>query len=59
MNLYIKNIKELIQIEEQSVLYRAGKDMQTMHTIKDAWLKIENDIIADFGNRISSVHRVV
>ena len=49
MGLYIKNIKELIQVEEQPALYRAGKDMQIMHTIQDAWLKIENDIIADFG----------
>ncbi|MDR2407790.1 MAG: imidazolonepropionase [Bacteroidales bacterium] len=49
MALVIKNIKELIQVEEPVVLYRAGKDMKTMYTIKDAWLKIENDFIADFG----------
>jgi imidazolonepropionase len=49
MILYIKNIKELVQVEFQPVLYRAGKEMATMHTIKDAWLKIENDSIADFG----------
>ncbi|MDR0602758.1 MAG: imidazolonepropionase [Bacteroidales bacterium] len=49
MALVIKNIKELIQVEEQPVLYRAGKDMKTMHTIKDAWLKIEDDLIVDFG----------
>ena len=49
MALYIKNIKELVQVEDQAVLYRAGKDMQTMHTIKDAWLKIEQDSISDFG----------
>jgi imidazolonepropionase len=49
MALFIKNIKELIQVEEHPVLYRAGKDMKTMHTIKDAWIKIENDFIADFG----------
>lgn len=49
MALYIKNIKELVQVEDQPVLYRAGKEMTTMHTIKDAWLKTENDSIADFG----------
>jgi imidazolonepropionase len=49
MNTVIKNIKELVQIEEQPVLYRAGKEMSTMHTIKNAWLKIENGTIADFG----------
>ena len=49
MILYIKNIKELVQVEEQPVLYRAGKEMANMFTIKDAWLKIEDDVIADFG----------
>jgi imidazolonepropionase len=49
MALFIKNIKELIQVEEQPVLYRAGEEMKTMHTIKDAWVKIEGDLIADFG----------
>ena len=49
MSLLIKNIKELIQTEENPVLYRAGKEMQTMHTIKNAWLKTEENKIADFG----------
>ncbi len=49
MALYIKNIKELVQVEDQPVLYRAGKEMATMYTVKDAWLKIDNDSIADFG----------
>jgi len=49
MHLFIKNIKELVQVEEQLVLYRAGKEMSTMHTIKNAWLKIGNGKIADFG----------
>ena len=49
MSLYIKNINELIQVEERPVLYRAGKDMSILHTIKDAWLQIQGDKIADFG----------
>ena len=49
MGLLIKNIKELIQVEEEPVLYRAGKDMGILHTIKDAWLQMEGDIIVDFG----------
>ncbi|MDR0368193.1 MAG: imidazolonepropionase [Bacteroidales bacterium] len=48
MALYIKNIKELVQVESQPALYRAGKEMATMHTLKDAWLKIENDLISGF-----------
>jgi len=50
MSLLIKNIKELIQVEETPVLYRAGADMQTMHTVKNAWLKTEEDKIVDFGS---------
>lgn len=54
--LLIKNIKELVQVEENSVLYRAGAKMQEMHTIKDAWLLIKNDKIEDFGqmNQLTS-----
>ncbi|MCL2130920.1 MAG: imidazolonepropionase [Lentimicrobiaceae bacterium] len=49
MSLLIKNIKELVQTEENPVLYRAGKEMQTLHTIKNAWLKTADNTIADFG----------
>ncbi|MDD4210594.1 MAG: imidazolonepropionase [Bacteroidales bacterium] len=47
--LLLKNIKELIQVEEKPVLYREGGKMREMHTIKDAWLLIEKDKIKDFG----------
>ena len=47
--LLLKNIKELIQVEEKPVLYREGAKMREMHTIKDAWLLIEKDKIKDFG----------
>lgn len=47
--LLLKNIKELIQVEEKPVLYREGDKMREMHTIKDAWLLIEKDKIKDFG----------
>ena len=40
MRLLIKNIKELIQIEYHAVAYKAGKDMQNMQTLKQAWLLI-------------------
>ena len=38
MTLIVKNIKELVQVEEQPVQLRAGKDMQTLHTIKNDYL---------------------
>lgn len=49
MTLIVKNIKELVQIEEEPVLLRAGKDMQTVHTIKNAFLVVKEGKIFDFG----------
>lgn len=49
MTLIVKNIKELVQVEEQPVQLRAGKDMQTLHTIKNAFLIVKEDKIFDFG----------
>lgn len=49
MSLLIKNIKSLINIEESTVKWVAGKDMQNLKTIDDAYLLIENDKMADFG----------
>lgn len=49
MNLLITNIKELVQVEEQPQLKVCGKDMSKINTIKNAFLFIENGIIADFG----------
>jgi len=50
MKILIKNIKELIQVEEQSRSLVAGKDMAQLGTIKDAWLSIEGETIKDFGS---------
>lgn len=41
------NIKELIGITEKSIL--RGSEMNTLHTIKDAFLAVENGKILDFG----------
>lgn len=56
--LLLKNIKELIQVEEKPVLYREGAKMREMHTIKDAWLLIEKDKIKDFGQMQSITDEV-
>lgn len=45
----IKNIKELIQVEQVAKLKVSGKEMAILPTIKNAWLAIEDDIIVDFG----------
>ena len=47
--LLIKNIKELIQVEESPKVMVAGKDMAILPTIANAYLLIEDDKIADFG----------
>ncbi|CAM1357443.1 imidazolonepropionase [Tenacibaculum halocynthiae] len=50
MTTLLINIKELIQIRENSVKKVAGKDMNVLPTLKNAFLLIENDIIIDYGS---------
>lgn len=47
--LLIKNIKELIQVDEQLIGKICGKDMAKLSTLKDAWLLVEKDKISSFG----------
>ncbi|MCF8227776.1 MAG: imidazolonepropionase [Bacteroidales bacterium] len=49
MALLIRNIKELVQVEEIPVKWRSGQDMAQMKTIKDAYLVIQDERIASFG----------
>ncbi|MCD4746436.1 MAG: imidazolonepropionase, partial [Bacteroidales bacterium] len=49
MKLLIKNIKELIQVEDKPILKVCGKEMSEFNTIKNAYLLIEEDKIAAFG----------
>ena len=49
MALLIKNIKKLVQVETKPVLLRAGKDMQTVKCIDNAYLLTDGDKIVDFG----------
>ena len=49
MKILIKNIKQLVQVEEIPHLKVAGKDMKNLPCIDDAWLAIENDKIVGFG----------
>jgi len=49
MSLLIKNIKSLVNIDYESRKCAAGKDMQKLNTIEDAYLLIEEDKIFDFG----------
>lgn len=50
MRILIKNIKQLVQVEDDPRLKVSGKEMKNMECINNAWLAIENDKIAGFGN---------
>jgi imidazolonepropionase len=45
----ITNIKELLQVRETSVAKVSGAEMAVLPTIKNAFLILEDDLIADFG----------
>lgn len=50
MGVLIRNIKELIQVEDKPKLFVAGKEMAQLNTVKDAWLCIKDDRISAFGS---------
>lgn len=49
MKILIKNIKQLVQVEESPQLKVLGKDMKNLSCIDDAWLALEDDKIVGFG----------
>ena len=49
MAILVKNIKKLIQVENQPVELRAGKEMQTLICIDDAFLITKGELIFEFG----------
>ncbi|MGO4904052.1 imidazolonepropionase [Flavobacterium sp. W20_MBD1_R3] len=46
----IINIKELLQIRDSSITKVSGAEMAILPTIKNAYLVIQNGLIADFGS---------
>ena len=49
MKVLIINIKELIQVRDIGILKVSGAEMKELPTIKNAFLLIENNRIADYG----------
>lgn len=49
MRLLIKNIKQLVQVEEQPRGVVKGAEMKVLPTIENAFLLIKDDLIEDFG----------
>jgi len=50
MRLILQNIKELVQVDPKSRLWVAGKSMTEVHTLKNAFLIIQDEQIKDFGH---------
>jgi len=49
VKILIKNIKELVQVEDKPVLKVCGQNMSEIHRIKNAYLLVDKNIIQDFG----------
>jgi imidazolonepropionase len=49
MKILLENIKELVQVVDEPILFRAGGDMSTVSTIKNAFLIIRDEVIEEFG----------
>lgn len=49
MHILIKNIKELVKVENKPQLKVSGANMAKLQTIQNAYLWIQNDRIAGFG----------
>ncbi|MCU4163764.1 imidazolonepropionase [Carboxylicivirga caseinilyticus] len=49
-NLIIKNIKSLIQTEDQHRPFVAGSDMASLPAIHDAWLEVKGGMIKEYGS---------
>ncbi|MEO8761810.1 MAG: imidazolonepropionase [Bacteroidia bacterium] len=48
--ILIKNIKKLVQLRDADTQKIAGKEMDVLPFLDDAWLAIDNGIIADYGS---------
>ncbi len=49
MKILLENIKKLVQVVEEPLLFRAGADMSTVTTIENAFLIIRDEVIEEFG----------
>lgn len=50
MKILLENIKELVQVIEKPLLFRAGAEMRTISTIKNAFLIIRDEVIEEYGS---------
>jgi len=50
MRLLFKHIKELVQVRKEAVTFVAGQEMKELPTIKNAYLLVEDGLIAAYGS---------
>jgi len=48
--ILIKNIKKLVQLRDAQTQKISGKEMDNLPCMDDAWLAIDNGVIADYGS---------
>lgn len=49
MGVIIRNIRELLGIIEDGAVMKSGSEMAEVGSLKDAWVRIENGLISDYG----------
>jgi imidazolonepropionase len=49
IRLLLKNIKSLVQVREPNCLKVSGAEMKELPCIENAWMAVDNGIIADYG----------
>jgi imidazolonepropionase len=49
LNILIKNIRQLVQVEKSPAKKVSGKSMGSLPSMENAWLSIKNGLIYDFG----------
>ncbi len=50
MRIVLENIKELVQVEDCSVKFKAGREMSSLRVLKDAYLVMRDGLIEGFGS---------
>lgn len=55
MKLLVKNIATLAGVDRQGLLRRQGRQMSELNVINDAYLLVEDGVIADFGSEADLV----
>src|SRR5699024_6231880 len=58
MSILLTNIKQLLQVRNDAPEFLAGKEMQNLPILENAWVWLEDEEIKDFGRmgNLPTVH---